>query len=833
MKEKYTSQDVEIYLRRYGEMRFGKPKDAPEDLPFIPLPDTSEGVSFSFSVDEKMNFHINAPSGLCCDWGVLEASPDCPQNAFGEYKFPIERTCFIYDSDHSFLLGVDPKRREIWPLPDPKNSGASINVDNLSRTFPNKDGGKSGIENVSFIIRPAEFVGIYGGSGTGKTTLIERILSPEYHSLGFFARTLQRIKSSISQFFLKKCNKIGGSVKINGNPPEKMVDTIAYLPQSISLPSKLTCQEIFELAAADRGVAKSNFAKFVKRVLDWCVLDDSILQKKCKSLSGGQKRRVALAVALLREKTNLLIVDEPTTGLDPTSEQEIMHTLRTISRSGITVIVVTHSLAYIRLFDRVLMLRKKSPQHGAALAYNQLWHDDALKKYHGMSDIEIFEQFTEPDDVTGLRPDKIYTDWPLDLQEENETKSKFFNLRNILRFGFYPLILAWNLICQVCRRGYHWAEKSTLLNIRSSKRIIYFSLLAALCTIIIQFATIDSSSGTQEGTIRLITLLSLAAPWLCATYATLFVADSIRFFAWEKFSGLKTLSYVLGTMFSMLLPVILISLVFTCGMFCSVSNKGLSMKLLSDFYAYASKHPNYINKSISAKTKSWLGPEKTAEIKDKVKEYSTTCEEVKNKPCEKPKDYNLIRQPVYDLWDDISAGDCSDFKVDPKEMYTDEFKNNQRLIYTLGLFLRTWLIMIIICMCGISIGVVIYSWIRDLPVSILAVVVLFIFFLSFSRLMITDQKGLLGPLSTFTGKIPDSCKIAPLFQGKSIPVLFSFASLGRYTTNSVVYSGWESVFDGWRWLADKVIILIWTLINVILAIGGFANKNKNWKEISR
>ena len=888
----YSFPDIRKYLRRYGEMRFGKPGTSPamrqdgniQDEDFVPHIDlpagTPEGLSFSFTIDERMKLQLNAPPGLCCDGADVGIYPDCLPNEHGEYKFPLDKTCFIYDRERNFLFGVDPKRLEIWNIPNPKQqrSGASIKVEHLSRTFKNKTGGKSGIENVSFSISPAEFVGIYGGSGTGKTLLVERILSPEYHSLGFVAGKWQSVKGRIWRFFQEKRK---GKVLIDDELPEKKVDNIAYLPQSISLPEKLTCREIFELAAADRDVVKKKFTKLVTRVLDWCVLDESILPKTYKSLSGGQRRRVALAVALLREKTSLLIVDEPTTGLDIASESEIMHALRTISRHGITVIAVTHSTASLRLFDRVLILKKTSPRRGSKLAFNGLWHDEALKKFGGMSDPEIFALFTESDDTEAIPPDKVKTIWPFHIDENGESYSRRGNiLRNIRRFIFGPTR-------KLCVQGYHWFAKSALLNIRRKKRLVGFSLLAALCAIIIQLA--NSGLGYE---VKLITLMTLAAPWLCATYAALFVADSTKFFAWEKFSGLRAPSYVWGTFFSMLIPTALISLIFTCGIFWSINPRALSMELLSDCHGIACR-----SKRVKTKLGSWLGEKNAKILEQKANDYNDTCKEIseykklkkqlreiKNAKttnmedekrreesrvdCEKKlgelersrnvyKNYKFIRSPIYDLWDKIASPfpTSNDFRWDKTisgyhQVSTDSFD-----IIT---FLSVWLSMLIICICGVSFGMFMYSGFRDLPVSILAVVVLFIFFLAFSRLMITKQEDLLGPYKLFVSKMPINCQvenlvevkhfgpyklfvskmpmtcdIVDLFNGKAVAILLSFFSLGRYATNSVVYSGLTGIFCGWSLTADKTIILLWTLINVVLAIFGFSNKNRNWKEISR
>jgi len=215
------------------------------------------------------------------------------------------------------------------------------------------------IDHVSIQVPTGHFMAIVGPSGCGKTTLLKTIagLNPESSgSLIWEGRDL----SQDDDF----------------SPTE-----IGYVPQFSIAYDPLTVDESIEAATRLRVRCKdaTELDQRIDRVLEETGLA-SISDRHVKVLSGGQKRRLGLAMELVSDP-KLLLCDEVTSGLDPRSEREIVHLLHELSRkSGRIVLSVTHSLAHLELYDSVLVL------HEGRVAYHG--PPDQLSHYFSVKDTE-------------------------------------------------------------------------------------------------------------------------------------------------------------------------------------------------------------------------------------------------------------------------------------------------------------------------------------------------------------------------------------------------------------------------------------------------------------
>ena len=189
-----------------------------------------------------------------------------------------------------------------------------ITIEDLTVTFKNK---VTAIDHVNLEI-PEGIFGLLGENGAGKTTLM---------------RVLTTVLSPT-----------GGTVTLDGIPYnegnyEKIQRKIGYLPQEIDLYPSLTVQECLEYMGNLSGVSKQVCKERIEYYLEKTSLSEH-RKKKIKQLSGGMKRRVGLVQALLNEP-ELLIIDEPTTGLDPEERIRIRNLLVDFSE-GRTVLFSTH-----------------------------------------------------------------------------------------------------------------------------------------------------------------------------------------------------------------------------------------------------------------------------------------------------------------------------------------------------------------------------------------------------------------------------------------------------------------------------------------------------------
>lgn len=193
------------------------------------------------------------------------------------------------------------------------------------------------VDRVSLSVPKGHFMAIVGPSGCGKTTLLKTIagLNPESGGALFWnARNL----SEDGDF---------------------LASEIGYVPQFSIAYDPLTVDESVEAATRLRVRTRTTeeLDHRIDRVLDETGLSP-ISDRQVKVLSGGQKRRLGLAMELVSDP-KLLLCDEVTSGLDPRSEREIVHLLHDLSRKdGRIVLSVTHSLAHLELYDSILVLHE-------------------------------------------------------------------------------------------------------------------------------------------------------------------------------------------------------------------------------------------------------------------------------------------------------------------------------------------------------------------------------------------------------------------------------------------------------------------------------------------
>lgn len=203
-----------------------------------------------------------------------------------------------------------------------------ICIETRDLTFTKK--GKTILKDINFKIEPGEFIGILGPSGCGKSSLIQQLVG------------LGRATS--------------GKIFVNGMPYSKSASAIrkltAYLPQTVALHNELTLEEEITCFSLLHG---SSFSDAEAKLALVGMRQDTA--KRIGDLSGGQQRRVGIALELLREP-RMLILDEPTAGLDPASETEVMTYLRRLADQGKSVLCATHIMENLDKFDKILVLSR-------------------------------------------------------------------------------------------------------------------------------------------------------------------------------------------------------------------------------------------------------------------------------------------------------------------------------------------------------------------------------------------------------------------------------------------------------------------------------------------
>lgn len=237
-----------------------------------------------------------------------------------------------------------------------------ITVKDLVHTFLAKTPYElNAIDNINVTIKQGEFVGVIGQTGSGKTTFIEHLNALLLPSAGSVEWVFENDKIN---------HKTGEKEKIMESfvikpTRRKKVKKAKDLRKRVGVVFQFAEYQLFEetiekdIAFGPRsfGVSKSEALERAAKYIKLVGLDESFLKRSPFELSGGQKRRVALA-GILAMEPDFIIADEPTAGLDPVGVIEILNIFKELHKQGKTVIIVTHDLDNVLEYtERVLAFK--------------------------------------------------------------------------------------------------------------------------------------------------------------------------------------------------------------------------------------------------------------------------------------------------------------------------------------------------------------------------------------------------------------------------------------------------------------------------------------------
>ena len=215
----------------------------------------------------------------------------------------------------------------------------NIKVTNLSYSYNN---GKSfAIKDVSTEIFDGEFVSIVGHTGSGKSTFIQNLNALLVPTSGTV---------TVDEFTIENKLKIKNIKQLR-----KKIGIVFQFPEYQLFEETIEKDILF--GPKNFLMNKEELEGLASKVLNVVGLDDSFLQKSPFELSGGEKRRVAIA-GILAFDPEVLIVDEPTAGLDPISANNMMELFKKLNEMGKTIILVTHNMDHVLQYsDRVLVFK--------------------------------------------------------------------------------------------------------------------------------------------------------------------------------------------------------------------------------------------------------------------------------------------------------------------------------------------------------------------------------------------------------------------------------------------------------------------------------------------
>ncbi|WP_282801677.1 ABC transporter ATP-binding protein [Secundilactobacillus kimchicus] len=210
------------------------------------------------------------------------------------------------------------------------------------------------LQDVNLTVTTGQIVGLIGPSGSGKSTVIKTTLGMEVAD--------------------------GGTATVFGTtmPNRQLLAKIGYMAQTDALYDSLTGRENLQFFGEMKGLSKSELTREINRVAEVVNLQAD-LDKRTSGYSGGMNRRLSLAIALLGQPA-LLILDEPTVGIDPALRRSIWAELARIRDEGRAILMTTHVMDEAELVDQVALLLD-----GKVMAFDT---PDALKTAYQVATIE-------------------------------------------------------------------------------------------------------------------------------------------------------------------------------------------------------------------------------------------------------------------------------------------------------------------------------------------------------------------------------------------------------------------------------------------------------------
>ena len=214
----------------------------------------------------------------------------------------------------------------------------SIKLENISYQYRDSSRRKA-LSNVSLEIKPGEFIGIVGHTVSGKSTLIQHLnglLKPDEGKVLFDGSDIYQEGYSLKE--------LRGKVGLSFQYPEHQLFEVTVFDDVCFGPKNL-------------GLSQEEVKERAREALQMVGMDEKYYEKSPFELSGGQKRRVAIA-GILAMHPQYFILDEPTAGLDPIGRDKILELLKRLHENqGITIILVSHSMEEIANYvDRILVM---------------------------------------------------------------------------------------------------------------------------------------------------------------------------------------------------------------------------------------------------------------------------------------------------------------------------------------------------------------------------------------------------------------------------------------------------------------------------------------------
>jgi len=264
------------------------------------------------------------------------------------------------------------------------------------------------LDNVSFYVKYGEIVGFLGPNGAGKTTLIKLITCTSYKTSG-----------NLTVFGLD-----------TEKTPKLIKSKIGLVPQDNNFDPDFTVYENLLVFSRYFGISRKEAEQKIEKLLDFVELKNK-RNEKVTDLSGGMKRKLIIARSLLNEP-QLIILDEPTTGLDPQARRKIWEMVEDLKKRGKTIILTTHYMDEAeKLCDRVYIM-------DAGKIITEGKPEVLIKEYIGTETVEIYN--CNNIDISLIKGKKVFFKERIYIHTDDKKNAleKLVNICADIKFSVRP-----------------------------------------------------------------------------------------------------------------------------------------------------------------------------------------------------------------------------------------------------------------------------------------------------------------------------------------------------------------------------------------------------------
>jgi len=375
-------------------------------------------------------------------------------------------------------------------------------------------GDKEILRDISLRIEPNEMIGVLGPSGCGKSTLLSclsGVYEPSEGSIGF-----------------------DGGNSLHGDNVVLLQSLTGIVPQKDLVFDELTVEQNLRFEAGIKCPLESP-DEVSRRIMD-AMVTLGLLAKRDKPvsiLSGGEKKRVNVAIELI-SKPRLLLLDEPTSGIDPGVESSLVNNLKNLARRGTTVICVSHTITTLHYFDKVLLLRPISADHPTLSSVAYFGAPGMMFELTGVKSCDdLFKLLARPDEHGG----GAWTIKEDGTPDSSETGHRVTSVKLEAGFSRADFDPAWQVQFRtIFKRSFACLYKDKASRFLTVLIPTVFAILIAV------------SQKEQSNTSFVCFFIVLAAFWLGMSTSVREIVKETKLYVRDKMSGLNPLAYFSGKM---------------------------------------------------------------------------------------------------------------------------------------------------------------------------------------------------------------------------------------------------------------------------------------------